>query len=660
MKLCSPLATALAAALLCTAAGAQSNNCNAAPSISGLGTFPFSNSGASTDGPSACGGFGSDVWWSWTAPSTDTFELSTCDDATYDTTLAVYSGSCGSLSQLACNDDGGGCSGFTSRLTFAGTSGQSYLLRIGGYQGATGSGDLTISVSTGGGPIDRGCDDSSTGADVIVGALTGPSSYGGTGGIGAYAIGTTSCNVGDVDLLWISGTPQHPVIGQNIYRHEGNTFEMLGMSWLKHGFFALQGGLCCDCTPSSMGGDALGVGCSDPYGSGLNGSQSGLGPRWQVNAHTGAFSYPYAGQGASGNVIFKRIQVKNDDLNPAMHPSATIIGEAQYIAADDAAAGNGNNNCSYRFMNVGSASGGGYNLSFTGNTFREDPAIRAWPTLDANVELTDVQIPGDGLFIVGNNATDNGNGTWHYEYAVYNMNSHVSARTFSVPIPAGVVVSNVGFKDVDYHSGEPFSGTDWSSSQSGGNLTWSTQTFTQNSDANAIRWGTMYNFRFDATSPPTSTNATLGLFRPHSTSSAGVAVRAPGDAPGVVATQTVRVGSPANANVLLPGTQRPITGTSWNPRINHGSFYLDAGADVLAINPNNPAAINVPSGLGTVLCNIPGSEFISIVLPGANFSVGIPDDTNLVGLPVCSQGASIGGSQGIVLTNALDLVIGNL
>ena len=44
-------------------------------------------------------------------------------------------------------------------------------------------------------------------------------------------------------------------------------------------------------------GSALGVGCSDPYGSGLNGSQNGLGPRYEVNPHTGVFPYPYTSPG---------------------------------------------------------------------------------------------------------------------------------------------------------------------------------------------------------------------------------------------------------------------------------------------------------------------------------------------------------------------------
>ena len=44
-------------------------------------------------------------------------------------------------------------------------------------------------------------------------------------------------------------------------------------------------------------------------------------------------------------------------------------------------------------------------------------------------------------------------------------------------------------------------------------LTWSTETFAQNPNANAIRFGTMYNFRFDSNRPPQTANATIGFFK---------------------------------------------------------------------------------------------------------------------------------------------------
>ena len=52
-----------------------------------------------------------------------------------------------------------------------------------------------------------------------------------------------------------------------------------------------------------------------------------------------------------------------------------------------------------------------------------------------------------------------------------------------------------------------------STSQLAGDLTWNSETFAQNPNANAIRWGTMYNFRFDADQPPVDVNATVGFFK---------------------------------------------------------------------------------------------------------------------------------------------------
>ena len=55
----------------------------------------------------------------------------------------------------------------------------------------------------------------------------------------------------------------------------------------------------------------------------------------------------------------------------------------------------------------------------------------------------------------------NGDSTWDYEFAVYNLDVDRSIGSFSVPIPAGVTVTSVGFHDVEYHSGEPWNGADW-------------------------------------------------------------------------------------------------------------------------------------------------------------------------------------------------------
>ncbi len=44
-------------------------------------------------------------------------------------------------------------------------------------------------------------------------------------------------------------------------------------------------------------------------------------------------------------------------------------------------------------------------------------------------------------------------------------------------------------------------------------VSWHTETFSQNPNANALRWGTLYNFRVQQTSPPVLMNATIGFFK---------------------------------------------------------------------------------------------------------------------------------------------------
>jgi hypothetical protein len=187
----------------------------------------------------------------------------------------------------------------------------------------------------------------------------------------------------------------------------------------------------------------LGIGCSDPSSAGLNGTQSGLGPRSQINAATGFFPFPYTPPAGISNLLSRRIQIALDDLNPSLNSGAQYFAEAQYIHPDDAAAGNDNNNASYRKFTIGSLVSGSYNLSLTGPTTQQKPAIFAWKDSDATVTINSVDVPNDGRFFVGYKVKANGNGTWNYEFAIFNLNSDRSGGSFSVPIPDGVNVTNI-------------------------------------------------------------------------------------------------------------------------------------------------------------------------------------------------------------------------
>lgn len=197
MKFSLRFAAVLLAACSTDVVLAQGQTCATAQAISGAGSFFFTNLGSTNDGPPACGNFGADVWFAWTSPSAGTYTFETCD-ADYDTTLAVYN-ECGG-GQFACNDD---ACGIQSRVFVPALNGSTYVIRIGGHNGATGLGTLTIT-----GDPAAPCTDLPAGPDVLVQELSGLSSYVGVNGVGAHALGTLMCNMGAARLvLQASGLP---------------------------------------------------------------------------------------------------------------------------------------------------------------------------------------------------------------------------------------------------------------------------------------------------------------------------------------------------------------------------------------------------------------------------------------------------------------------
>jgi hypothetical protein len=369
------------------------------------------------------------------------------------------------------------------------------------------------------------------GPDVIVGDIPSMGQFGSDGTQVGLGVGTTSCNNGNVDLDWFA-LPQvdHPVIPQNLYRMSGgasNTdrFEQVGQSWLKHAFTALTGNACgfgCN----GVGGSHLGVGCSDPYGSSLNASQTGLGSRACVNPFTGAF--PSSASNHSGHThtgTTHRLLVEMNDLNTAMNPGATYYAEAQYITPHEYAWCQANpgqcnmyNNASYRQFSVSGTTS--FTFTAVGSTVRTTAAINAWAGATINTIEPD---PGvDGRAFIGYKVTNPSAGVWHYEYALNNQNLDRAIQSFSVPLGSGVTVNNLGFHAPLNHpgiandctqGGAGYSNSPWTANQTSAALTWSSETFAQNQNANALRWGTLYNFRFDSNRPPQAANATIGFFK---------------------------------------------------------------------------------------------------------------------------------------------------
>ena len=377
------------------------------------------------------------------------------------------------------------------------------------------------------------------GPDVIVGDLPqvlqgGNDTVNHLVGLG---VGTTSCNNGDQPLDWFAlPNTDHPFIPQNLYRMSGgpnnnDRFEQIGQSWGKHAFLALENDACsfgCN-TSGCTTGSHLCPGCSDPYSASLNYGQTGIGSRAWVNPFTGVFpSTANNHSGHSHTGTSHRVTVKSGDLNPAQNSGATYFAEGQYITPHEYTWCQQNpgqcnmyNNVSYRQFTV-SGSGDSYSFSPLGSTVRMQPAIMAWT--GATISNMLQPDPGnDGVFFVGYKVTGPNNGVWHYEYAIYNENLDRAIQSFEVLfVDFQPIVNNVGFHGPPQEPGwandgtfnnQGYSSQPWAVTQVFNSITWNCETFAQNQNANAVRFATLYNFRFDSSSPPATSTANIGFFK---------------------------------------------------------------------------------------------------------------------------------------------------
>ncbi|MDG1050875.1 MAG: hypothetical protein P8M11_00625 [Planctomycetota bacterium] len=137
--------TAAAGLAFCSLASAQAPNDDCASAIAApLGSTAFDTLVAVDEGliPFNCAANGGpDIWYSYTATGTNDLEIDLCGSS-YDTALTVYSGNCGALIEITCNDD---FCGLQSGAVITGVlTGDVFLIRIAGYNGGTGTGSLQI------------------------------------------------------------------------------------------------------------------------------------------------------------------------------------------------------------------------------------------------------------------------------------------------------------------------------------------------------------------------------------------------------------------------------------------------------------------------------------------------------------------------------------
>jgi hypothetical protein len=129
------------------------DNCVNATSI----TLPYnsgvvSNTGSTDDAPSStCITSGSNLWYKVVGDGQE-YIATTCNASTnFDTEIAVFTGACGTMTEVTCNDDDAACSssGVSSTVSWCATYGVEYYISVGYYTTGGGFGNFRLLVNTG-------------------------------------------------------------------------------------------------------------------------------------------------------------------------------------------------------------------------------------------------------------------------------------------------------------------------------------------------------------------------------------------------------------------------------------------------------------------------------------------------------------------------------
>jgi hypothetical protein len=351
--------------------------------------------------------------------------------------------------------------------------------------------------------------------------------------------------LGTSDALWAADIPwfskfsgnyppynndQHPFLIWNMYRiNADGSIEQIGRSGVKHAFLTVNSGATC---PYGFG-HVLGVSCEDTYGTGNNDSPDDLGPRSEIIPATNQWGrcgsiYDSNCDGGeefppTGDYDY-RLTVDESQIATATN---TYLFESWYLARED--------------INIYNSMGTvtttqNWSGSFWGinaSNYKLGPAIDRWvsPTAPPANSLNSELAVSEGHAKLAVKVTSNGNGTWRYDYAVMNLDysravtqgaepnlrvlGNKGFDRFSVPLPAGAIVSATHFGDGDLNGAN-----DWSVSTSGGHVTWTAA-------ASTLDWGSMFTFSLTVNSAPVASNGTLHVAQSGSPAEFAVATLAP-------------------------------------------------------------------------------------------------------------------------------------
>lgn len=505
------------------------------------------------------------------------------------------------------------------------------------------------------------------GTDISLGSLDSMTAFGKVGsypfGQSAFAMATTSCNVGSVDVPWLPPMEaDHPCIAFLVARMEagGNRLvQVSNYSYLKHGYFATSQNLCSECLNPSPG-TFLGVGCSDTYSTFNNSDNFWLGPSEEIDPWTGdwdpvcsffdaglnpvppfdcdgarSFSSAQAGAlGQLGNLVI----INDAELS---FVGASYFYASHYVVPGEPEAARGNNTAHRGFQPIFDAlAPGGWSLNDT-TPMAYGSVLDRWPGALVTSATNGLD---DGRVWVGAKVTGpNEQGLYRYEYALHNRDNARGIGAVTWPT-CGDAPSALGFRDVDLNIDNR-----WNAKVLDGALRYDTAD-------NPLRWNSIYNFWFDSPTPPERGTIELEPFAPGAgASSFSVSTWVPAGAYAVdLGAGCTEFGTPG----VLTASAKPELGQALSIELNSA-----APAGTAALLYGSGLATDLPLG-GSCSLYLGGAFGANIVSLGistldpagaASFPTPVPNDPGLEGVAYRAQALLVTGSASAPLAGIGEL-----
>ena len=467
----------------------------------------------------------------------------------------------------------------------------------------------------------------------------------------------------------------HPFLALSFYRLADGVMHQIGRADVKHAFFAANS--VCECAGSQI----LHAGCYDLYQAVTNYNRVNLGPRHEVTASTGAWQSlgshfdgdpvdderSHFGEGASHPDPFEhRLTVAEEDLQVA---GARYFVEAWYVTPGDIDIFN-----SMGRREVTPQLGAGWTFPPADAALTQGATLDAWidPGAPPPGSAAVVLDTGEGHLELATATAALPSGATRYDYGLMNFDFDRQIRSFSVPLPAGVELASIGFFDGDFDRGN-----NWQATVGAGEITWSTPA--GDPGLNALDWGTLYSFRFDANAAPVAPDptATMDVLEAGSPSQLNAASKGPGTSfvavnrlevlpvgsgAGEVTSTPAGIGCGADCDELYaPGTPVQLAAVA---AAGSKFFRWTEGGAILGTATTQDTVLDMDRGLTAVfeLCDrqlAPQTvedaqtfEACEMVRAGAGFAVGATGFATLRG----GSGAMLGEGFSVAAGGGLALV----